>query len=169
MLGNKKSFADIRADLNKFEFQYVCKTGSIKIEHAINEENKNLTESEKLKNRVIESLGRPEDIEFYEIKKHIRLYAWYKMNYGFDQLKPKFQDLKNIDELFDHLSDMKFKFFNLNDKYININEEYINFLTTDFYPKLIKIIDENYSEYIGTKDFYPQLIKDVFREKRKNI
>ncbi|WP_052767493.1 DEAD/DEAH box helicase family protein [Brachyspira hyodysenteriae] len=169
LLGNKKSFADIRADLNKFEFQYVCKTGSIKIEHAINEENKNLTESEKLKNRVIESLGRPEDIEFYEIKKHIRLYAWYKMNYGFDQLKPKFQDLKNIDELFDHLSDMKFKFFNLNDKYININEEYINFLTTDFYPKLIKIIDENYSEYIGTKDFYPQLIKDVFREKKKKI
>lgn len=168
LIGNKKPFEDIRADLDKFKFQYICKTGSRKTEHAINEE-KNLTESEKLQNRKIESWGRPKDIGFYKIEKYIRLYAWYKMNYGFDQLKEKFPYLKNIDELFDNFSDMKFKFFNLNDKYVNINEEYINFLTTDFYPKLIKIIDENYSEYVGTKDFYPKLIKDVFKAKKKKI
>ncbi|ASJ22749.1 hypothetical protein BHAMNSH16_03010 [Brachyspira hampsonii] len=169
LIGNKKSFEDIKSYFKNITLEYICKTGSIKVEHAINEEDKNLTESEKLRNLKIESLGKPKHKSFGDIKDYIKINAWYKMNYGFDKLKPKFQDLKNLYELFYHLRDIKFIFFNLNDKYININEEYINFLTNVFYPKLIKIIDENYSEYIGTKEFYPQLIKDVFREKKKKI
>ncbi|WP_206465013.1 hypothetical protein, partial [Brachyspira hampsonii] len=158
LIGNKKSFEDIKSYFKNITLEYICKTGSIKVEHAINEEDKNLTESEKLRNLKIESLGKPKHKSFGDIKDYIKINAWYKMNYGFDKLKPKFQDLKNLYELFYHLRDIKFIFFNLNDKYININEEYINFLTNVFYPKLIKIIDENYSEYIGTKEFYPQLI-----------
>ncbi|MEI0563290.1 DEAD/DEAH box helicase family protein [Brachyspira pulli] len=170
LVGNKKSFEDIKSYFRNITLEYNCRTGIRKIEHAISiEEEKNLTESEKLQNLKIESLGKPKHISFGDIKDYIKINAWYKMNYGFDKLKPKFQDLKNIGELFDYLNDVKFLFFNLNDKYVNLNYEYINFLTTNFYPKLIKIIDENYSEYIGTKDFYPQLIKDVFRDKKKKI
>lgn len=169
LIGNKKSFADIRARLENFRFEYVCKTGSRKTEHAVNEEEKKLTESEKLQHLKIESLGKPKHKSFGDIKDYIKINAWYKMNYGFDKLKPKFQDLKNINELFDSLRDIEFIFFNLNDKYVNPNDEYINFLTQIFYPKLIKIIDENYSEYMGTKEFYPKLIKDVFRDKKKKI
>ncbi|MEI0557666.1 DEAD/DEAH box helicase family protein [Brachyspira intermedia] len=170
LVGNKKSFEDIKSYFRNITLEYNCRTGIRKIEHAISiEEEKNLTESEKLQNLKIESLGKPKHISFGDIKDYIKINSWYKMNYGFDKLKPKFQDLKNIGELFDYLNDVKFLFFNLNDKYVNLNYEYINFLTTNFYPKLIKIIDENYSEYIGTKDFYPQLIKDVFRDKKKKI
>lgn len=148
-----KSYEAIYSDLSKKDFSHVCKTYQRKIEHAISEQSENQT---------IESSGEFEIKNFKDIPNYIKINAWYKQGYSFEELKNKFSDITKIQDLFNTIENVSIKFYNLNVKGVDLNEEFSLFLNEKFYPTLIKILDEEYSEYYGTKEFYPNRIKDIF-------
>ena len=159
-LFNRKSYESIYSNLSKIDFSHTCKTYQRKVEHAINDSD--LTESDKFKNNIIESSGEFGLKYFKDIPYYIKINAWYKQNYNFEKLKSKFSDIESVKDLFEAIGDIQIKFYNLNINGVDLNEEFSIFLNENFYPTLIKILNEEYSEYYGTKEFYPNKIKDIF-------
>lgn len=168
MLINIKSYESICSNLSKIYFSHICKTYQRKIEHAIN--NNDLTESDKFQSYTIESSGECILKYFKDIPYHIKINMWYKQNYNFEKLKSKFNDIESVQDLFNTIGDIEIKFYNLNIKGVDLNEEFSIFLNENFYPTLMKILDEEYSEYYGTKEFYPNKIKNIFgKSKLKRV